>query len=169
MYDRPSVKLFPQTMHSFFIRNQFIRKRGYNIHLSQKLQGRALDIVMAYQEINTVIEDMTEIRNNIETVYKRIYNQAVRIAEKMDVEPMLPRIAKRQQNRNNVQTTDTPEEYYRIVLAIPMLDTFISEMKLRFNKISITASKLMYLVPSIIVLQKDPPEKLRDKTEVQLK
>ena len=79
---------------------------------TQKLQGRALDIVMAYQEINTVIEDMTEIRNNIETVYKRIYDQAVRIAEKMDVEPMLPRIAKRQQNRNNVQTTDTPEDSY---------------------------------------------------------
>ena len=63
--DRPSVKLVPQTMHSCFI-----RKRGYNIHLSQKLQGRALDIVMAYQEINIVIEDMTEIRNNIETFYK---------------------------------------------------------------------------------------------------
>lgn len=37
-----------------------------------------------------------------------------------------------------------------------MLDTFISEIYLHFNKLSVTASTLFYLVPSVIAEEFNP-------------
>ena len=45
---------------------------------------------------------------------------------------------------------DTPEEHYKKVLAIPVLDTFITEMELHFNELNQRASNLLTLIPSII-------------------
>ena len=36
------------------------------------------------------------------------------------------------------------------MIAVPLVDNFISEMTFRFNKFNVTASKLLLLVPSII-------------------
>ena len=52
-------------------------------------------------------------------------------------------------NRSNIPA-NTPEEYYRRVLAIPVLDTFIAEMEFRFNELNQRASTLLALIPSII-------------------
>ena len=52
-------------------------------------------------------------------------------------------------NRSNIPA-NTPEEYYRRVLAIPVLDTFIAEMEFRFNELNQRASTLLTLIPSII-------------------
>ena len=52
-------------------------------------------------------------------------------------------------HRNNVPT-ENPEEYYRRALAIPLVDRFIAEMTFRFNSFNETASKLLFLAPSII-------------------
>ena len=45
---------------------------------------------------------------------------------------------------------DTPEEHYKKVLTIPVLDTFITEMELHFNELNQRASNLLTLIPSII-------------------
>ena len=46
---------------------------------------------------------------------------------------------------------DSPAEYYRRTLAIPLLDCIISELDSRFSSLSRTASKALYLVPTIAV------------------
>lgn len=91
---------------------------------------------------------MKATRDNVEEGFKKIYKQAERIAEKLNVDPSLPRIAKRQIHRQN-QPADTPEEYYRRTVAIPLLDCIISEMDTRFNKLSQRAVKLLMFVPAI--------------------
>ena len=64
----------------------------------------------------------------------------MRMAEKMNVTPSTPRMAQRQMHRDNFEAAN-PNEYFKRVIAIPILDTLLLEMKFRFNKFSITASK----------------------------
>ena len=52
-------------------------------------------------------------------------------------------------NRSNI-LANTPGEYYRRVLAIPVLNTFIAEMEFHFNELKQRASTLLTLIPSII-------------------
>ena len=62
----------------------------------------------------------------------------------------MPRIAKRQVNRDNTEC-DTPKNYYRRVFAIPLIDQLISELELRFTKLSHFASRLLFLIPTVII------------------
>ena len=52
-------------------------------------------------------------------------------------------------HRNNLPL-ETPIDYYRCSLANPLIDRLISEMEFRFTKLSLIASKLLCLVPSIL-------------------
>ena len=102
-----------------------------------RLQGKTIDIVKAYGE------------NIEEQSFKEIYEDAVRLADVVSVEPTIPRTVIRQKHRNNTPSS-CPEEYFRRTLAIPLLDTIIMEMETRFNDLSEKASKLLFLVPSIL-------------------
>ena len=81
--------------------------------------------------------------------FKIIYQQSERMATKLSVEPAIPRTVAKQMHRNNVPA-ENPEEFYRRVIAVPLIDRFISEMTFRFNLFNKTASKLLLFVPSII-------------------
>jgi hypothetical protein len=71
------------------------------------------------------------------------------LAAKLEVEPQIPWLAKRQMHRDN-QPAKTTEEYYRRSLAIPLVDHLISHMETNFSKLTKKATKLLFLVPSLI-------------------
>ena len=79
-----------------------------------------------------------------------IFEQAERVAAKVGTQPSMPRIAKKQVNRDNTEG-DSPETYYRRVFAIPFIDKLISELELRFTKLSPSASRLLLLIPTVIM------------------
>ena len=116
---------------------------------AQKLQDRTIDTVKTYQEVQSCILDMPVVRDKIQEELLVIYRQAERIALSPGVSPSVPRTISRQMNRSNIQAS-TPEEYYRRVLAIAVLDTFTAEMEFRFNELNYRASTLLTLIPSII-------------------
>ena len=89
------------------------------------------------------------MRQTIDEEFHKIFKQTERLAEKLHVEPTIPRYAVRQIHRNNV-SAENLEEYYRRALAIPFIDQFIAEMTFRFNSCNKTASKLLLLVSSIV-------------------
>ena len=62
----------------------------------------------------------------------------------------VPRITQRQVHRNNSPHT-TPEEYYRRVVFIPMLNSVISDLKSRISRDTLNSFRLTVLVPSNIV------------------
>ena len=72
------------------------------------------------------------------------YQQFKHVADGIGAVPAIPGIAARKIHRNNVPAA-TPNDYYRRALAIPLLDTLITELDFWFNKVSICASKLLYL------------------------
>ena len=61
----------------------------------------------------------------------------------------MPRIAKKQVNRENAKA-DNPKIYYRRVFAILFIDKLISELELTFIKLSDSASRLLFLIPTDI-------------------
>ena len=92
---------------------------------------------------------MQHMRQTIDEEIHKIYKQTERLAEKLHVEPKIPRNVVRQMQRNNVPA-ENPEEYYRRALTIPLVDRFIAEMTFKFNLFNKTASKVLLLVSSII-------------------
>lgn len=72
------------------------------------------------------------IRSDVDTSFSPIYNQAVRMAEKLSIEPSHPRIAARQQHRVNAPAVSV-RDYYQRNLAIPFLDNIITELNSRFS------------------------------------
>lgn len=61
----------------------------------------------------------------------------------------MPRKAKKQVNRDNAKA-DNPKIYYRRVFAILFIDKLISELELTFIKLSDSASRLLFLIPTDI-------------------
>ena len=107
-----------------------------------------MDIIKAYEQVKSCVDDLKQTREQIEAEFYIIYQQAERLATKISIQPSLPRVAIRQQHRSNTPAT-TPKEYYRRTIAVPLVDHLISEMDFRFNKFSQRASTLVFLVPSI--------------------
>ena len=64
--------------------------------ITQKLQGRTIDVIDAYQNVNTCIEDIQLWRENVDQESDVIFKQAVRMADQLNVEPNIPRVAKKQ-------------------------------------------------------------------------
>ena len=112
------------------------------VGITQNLQGRFIDIIRAYNDVEGCIQDMQHIRQTIDEEFHKIYKQTERLAEKLHVEPTIPRSTVRQMYRNNVPA-ENPEGNYRRALTIPLVDRFIAEMTFRFNSFNKTASKLL--------------------------
>ena len=88
--------------------------------ITVKLQKRALDIVEAYEQINEVSKTFRDERQNIDSGFGKIYDHAMRMAEKVGTTAEMPRIASRQQHCSNNEATN-PLEYFKTNVAIPFL------------------------------------------------
>ena len=119
------------------------------VGITQNLQGRSIDLIKAYNEVEGCIQDMQHMKQTIDEEFYKIYKQTERLAEKLHIEPAIPRSAVRQMYCKNVPA-ENPEEHYRRALAIPLVHRFIAEMTFRLNSFNENASKLLLLVPSII-------------------
>ena len=124
----------------------------YLSHLSGitvKLQSSSLDIVEAY----TMIEDIRRVykheHENIENGFGVIYDQTTMMAEKVGTVPSRPRVATRQKNRSNIASL-SPLDYHKKKIAIPFLDHICTHLAEQFSSLSITATSILQLVPSIM-------------------
>ena len=121
--------------------------------ITQKLQRRTIDVIDAYQNVDTCIEDIQLLRKYVDQECDVIFKQAMRMVDQLNVEPNIPRVAKKQIYRDNVPA-NSPEEYYKQALVITNVDTFISEMTYRFNNFICKAAKLLILTPSVLCSEK---------------
>ena len=48
--------------------------------ITKKLQGRSIDVVKAFNEVESVVNDLGAVRSNIDSEFDTIYNQAMRMA-----------------------------------------------------------------------------------------
>ena len=115
--------------------------------LVKKLQGRNQDIFQAYHMIDSVIEDLSMKRVNIEREFTDWYEQAVKMAQSVGVQPNKPRTIRCWSRfRDNVESNDI-EEYFRRSVAVPFLDSITSQLRSRLadrNQV-----ELFNLLPSV--------------------
>ncbi|XP_029197148.2 52 kDa repressor of the inhibitor of the protein kinase-like [Acropora millepora] len=125
--------------------------------ISKKLQSSSQDIFQAYEIVREVTQVYRKLRHDVVVHFGRCYAQAVRMAEKIGTTPDMPRITKRQIHRSNTPAA-TPEEYYRLNLAIPFLDHISNEFEQQFTGLSAKCGKLIGLVPTVLMSEDVEPD-----------
>ena len=73
------------------------------------MQGRSIDVVKAFNELELVINDLGAVQNNIDSEFYIVYNQAMRMAERMNVTPSTPLMAQSQMHRDNIEAVNPKE------------------------------------------------------------
>ncbi|KAJ8317225.1 hypothetical protein KUTeg_005129 [Tegillarca granosa] len=99
------------------------------VALSNHLQSVKCDLLEAVKESKTVIQMFMNERAN-DNVWDTLYNTAPEMAAEFDIEPVVPRQVRRQQNRANYQMVD-PKQYWKVSLYFVFLDHLIGELQSR--------------------------------------
>lgn len=71
-----------------------------------------------------------QVRHNVEEYHERWYNEAVEIAQVVDVQPSMPRIVRRQTLRQNAPAENV-KDHYRLNVTVPFLDQILMELESR--------------------------------------
>ena len=109
-------------------------------------------MVKAAELIRILMTVLEERRANAEEVFTDIFRKATEMGIKIDVEIKKPRTCGRQTLRSNPQTANNDSEaYYRITGYIPVFDSVITDLKIRFPEDVLNAFKLCELFPENIV------------------
>ncbi|KAF0765422.1 52 kDa repressor of the inhibitor of the protein kinase-like, partial [Aphis craccivora] len=118
--------------------------------LCKSLQSVTCDLCEAVTFVETVLNEVEDMRININQTFKEIFEKATNMLKLIDGEDQIkmPRLVGRQKNRNNVNVNST-EEYFRIAIVIPFYDDFIQQLKDRFSKHKTVLSSLYLLIPKM--------------------
>ena len=99
--------------------------------------------------IDSVTEDLFVKRANVEKEFADWYEQAVKIAQSVGVQPNKPRTTRCWRRfRDNVESYNL-EEYFRRSVAVPFLDSITSQLRSRHADRNLV--KLFNLLPSVML------------------
>ncbi|XP_011408152.1 PREDICTED: 52 kDa repressor of the inhibitor of the protein kinase-like, partial [Amphimedon queenslandica] len=115
--------------------------------LTVNLQGECLDIVTAVQEIDTVIQTVKNVRDNIDRYHSEWFHNVEKMCEVTGTIPSIPRTCRRQTQRSNVPA-DTLSQYFCRTITIPLVDHLVSQLTARFTQHHKSALLGLSLVPS---------------------
>lgn len=128
--------------------------------LSIKLQGPYVDMVRAYNDISQVKKQVTENRNKVEQFHQCVYNVAVTLAAKVGVLECKPRTFQGRQSHRANPDNNSPSDFYRLTITIPILDHLKSQLEDRFDDSSISSRLLMEFIKLL------PSEIFKNKSQV---
>lgn len=117
--------------------------------LSITLQTKTLDLSVATSKVKELRATLGKKRDDAQNVFKQIFEKAVKVMEKLDIEVKVPRITKRQRYRDNFDvSSDDIYTYWRLSIYIPLLDEIIHDFDIRFSGDNMQGFNLNFLVPS---------------------
>ncbi|XP_008185833.1 zinc finger MYM-type protein 1-like [Acyrthosiphon pisum] len=118
--------------------------------LCKNLQSVNCDLTEAMEYVDTVLHEIKDMRGNMNNTFSKIFKKTDALIKSIDSEEVIkiPRIVGRQKNRSNI-VMDSPEEYYRVTIAIPFFDDFIEQLQTRFNNHKNIISSLHKLLPKM--------------------
>ena len=124
---------------------------AYTKALTISLQAEAGDVVTATHEICTVKSTLQDVRDNIDTYHSAWFEEAEKLHKSVSDEQLrMPRRCGFQRHRNNMPA-DSPVEYFRRSISIPLIDHMLDEFKTRFTHLHQQALGGLALVPSVLV------------------
>jgi len=119
----------------------------YNVVLCKISQRRSIDLYEAVNTAEDIISEMKSLRQNAECEFHEFLFSAQETAQNQGFCLDMPRLTPRQINRCNVAAA-TNEEYFRVGIFIPLLDSFIANLESRFTADKSIIGGLRYLIPA---------------------
>lgn len=117
--------------------------------LSITLQTKTLDLSVATSKVKELRATLGKKRDDAQNVFKQIFEKAVKVMEKLDIEVKVPRITKRQRYRDNFDVSgDDIYTYWRLSICKPLLNEIIHDFDIRFSGDNMQGFNLNFLVPS---------------------
>ena len=123
---------------------------SYLMALTKSLQSEAKDIVQAVSEIDNLVSVLQDLREKVDESHDQWFTEVEHMSTAIGTQPSLPRLCGRQTHRLNIPS-QTPKEYYRRNITIPLVDHILSELASRFSKHQQTAVTGLMLIPSVLV------------------
>ncbi|CAG9826933.1 unnamed protein product [Diabrotica balteata] len=93
------------------------------VSLSRLLQSPKLDLEKATEATEDTKCILQNKRSNAESVFSKLYYEAKKISEQLDIELKMPRIVSRQN-----QSANYPEEYFQRSVYLPVLDNILTDL-----------------------------------------
>ena len=141
--------LMQRIMDSTFIAcfQTVLHRFGFIKGISSKLQGTGMDIIQAFQIVQTVRTVLSNVRDQeFDEIYVKIENMA---KNSQLLALSIPRRCAKQTHRNKVEA-DTQQQYFRIAIYLPFIDSFLSQLNSRLSVIATQALQGFKLLPSNI-------------------
>ncbi|CAF1146724.1 unnamed protein product [Rotaria sordida] len=120
-----------------------------HMFFNSSLQNSKIDLIECLNAIDDVIQVIQMIRNDPDEEYKFIFEEATELAGYTGTIIKMPRLAAKQQYRNNIPATNE-YEYYKLSLFIPLLDYFLVSLKDRFCMHVKHAASISCIIPKFI-------------------
>ena len=134
--------------------------------LAAKLQKCDQDIYDAYTMVHDSINSLKVLRSTIGTTFTYWYQEVLQLAETISVTETIPRKMTLMRNRTNTPS-GSPQEHYKWAMAIPLLDSFITQLEERFAGEENHGHILLSLIPSLF-LSKSSSEAMSEEVPVML-
>ena len=115
--------------------------------VSRILQTENFDLSAALKLTEDSSSLLLNMRKDAESEFTTVFNEVKDICEEFDIDIFIPRRAGKQIQRCNV-IANTPEEYYRMAVFIPFLDSVISQIGDRLLKHKSVLGSFMCLLPN---------------------
>ena len=107
---------------------------GYTRSATVQPQSSHLDVTESVSQVNIMMKSLQTARLQIDQYHSLWFTDAVEIAEKVDAVIRSPRTCSSQIYRGNVSHKDV-NDYFRLNIAIPFLDSLLQELSARFTKL----------------------------------
>ena len=119
----------------------------YSVVLCKILQKRSIDLYEAVNTAEDIFSEMKSLRQNAKCEFHELFVSAQETAQNQGFSLDMPRLMPRQINRCNVAAA-TNEEYFRVGIFIPFLDSFIANLESRFTAHKSIIGGLQCLIPA---------------------
>lgn len=110
------------------------------------LQSKSIDLLQCANHIKRIIDILRKHRGNVDEHSCSFVAEAQEIADALEVDFTMPRIAKRQTHREN-PPAESPTQFWKRSLIIPYIDSLIMSLEERFSENNLPAYSLISLHP----------------------
>lgn len=114
--------------------------------VTQLLQGKSIDIMDGFHLITTLKNDVTNMRTNIDFYHNTWYEEALKLAEEVNIQEGKKRVVGRQTTRSN-PPSQSFSEHFKLTITIPLLDHLQTSLDARFDLDSVNVYKGLSIVP----------------------
>ena len=113
---------------------------------SVKMQGRDQDLAQAMPLVEVALSELREKRSKVDESFREVFSRATSVMTRHDVEVKVSTHKKRSKGMPH----QTPEEFYRAISYIPLLDEIVAQLERRFSEHVQKAATAIRLLPGSV-------------------